>query len=165
MRIQKGLNLSLAGLLLFVTFMGLSGCSALKSRSKGATPPAASAKSTQATPRYFEFEDVLIPGELKIVRGASFVFQAQGMTAGVLAFKGRVELHSLITFFEKNMVKDNWQEIASFKSPRTMMLFNKQNRWCVINIRDGELSTAIEIWISPSNGMSAGSISESGLLR
>ncbi|MBW1822721.1 MAG: hypothetical protein JRI92_13440 [Deltaproteobacteria bacterium] len=63
--------------------------------------------------------------------------------------KGRVEIGSLISFFEKNMAKDNWRLISSFKSSRTIMLFQKQNRWCVINITES-MSTRIEIWVAPT---------------
>ena len=49
--------------------------------------------------------------------------------------------------------------ISAFKSPRTMMLFQKQTRWCVINITEGQFSTQVEIWVAPTisaDGMEMG---------
>ena len=99
---------------------------------------------------YYDFGDVLIPKELKIDKGSSFIYSAPGFSAGVLALSGRVNVSSLCSFFEENMAKDNWKLVVSFKSPRTLMLFQKENRWCVINITDGKFSTEVEIWVAPT---------------
>jgi hypothetical protein len=58
------------------------------------------------------------------------------------------------------MTKDNWQYVSSFKSPRTLLLFKKENRWCVINITENKWNTRVEIWVAPFSGNSA-----SGLLK
>ncbi len=101
-------------------------------------------------PLYYDFGDVLVPSELKVDKDASFVFRTPGFSAGVLALKGRVEVNSLIDFFYNNMAKDNWKMVSYFKSRRTIMLFNKENRWCVINITEGDFNTFTEIWVSPT---------------
>jgi hypothetical protein len=48
------------------------------------------------------------------------------------------------------MVKDDWKNISSFKSERTMLLFQKANRWCVMNITDERFNTYVEIWVAPT---------------
>ena len=101
-------------------------------------------------PLYYDFGDVLIPSELEVNKNASFVFRTPGFSAGVLSLKGRVEGNSLIKFFDANMVKDNWQLVSSFKSRRTIMLFHKENRWCVINITEKDYYTYAEVWVSPA---------------
>jgi hypothetical protein len=58
------------------------------------------------------------------------------------------------------MAKDNWQMISSFKSDRTMLLFQKAHRWCVMNINDETFNTYVEIWVAPTTKGSA-----SGLLE
>ena len=68
----------------------------------------------------------------------------------MLSLSGRVESSSLIAFFENNMAKDAWKKVSSFKSPRTILMFQKENRWCVINITDGDFSTYVEIWVAPT---------------
>ena len=126
-----------------------SGCSTLTQKGPGGSGPPA-AEDQGPVPLYYDFGDVLVPSELKIIKEDSFVFQTPGLSAGVLALKGRVETSSLISFFESNMAKDNWRLVSSFKSPRTIMLFQKENRWCVVNITDSNFQTDVEIWVAPT---------------
>ena len=121
---------------------------------------AAKVKDEKNAPLYYDFVDVLIPREIKLNTKSSFVYHTSGFTAGVLVFKSKVERNSLIQFFENNMTKDNWQAVSSFKSPRTLLLFQKENRWCVINITDNNWDTLVEIWVAPFSGLSG-----SGLLK
>jgi hypothetical protein len=48
------------------------------------------------------------------------------------------------------MTKDNWQMISAFKSHRTMLLFQKAHRWCVMNINDETFNTYVQIWVAPT---------------
>ena len=117
-------------------------------------------KNDKKAPLYYDFGDVLVPRELKLETDSSFVYHTSGFTAGVLVFKSRADLTSLVAFFENNMGKDNWQAIGIFKSPRTLLLYRKENRWCVINVTDGQFSSQVEIWVAPFSD-----ISGAGLLK
>ena len=122
--------------------ISIGGCSSLTKKDDQATAP--SAKSGSGVPAlYYDFGDVLVPKELKVDKKSSFIYQTEGFSAGVLVLKGRIETSSLISFFEKNMAKDNWHMISSFKSERTMMLFQKLHRWCVMNITDESFNTHV----------------------
>ncbi len=103
-----------------------------------------------APPIYYDFGDVRLPEELKVNNRDSFVYRTAGFSAGVLVLEGRVELYSLITFFENSMKQENWKFLSSFKSPRTIMLYQKENRWCVINITEKLSTTLVEIWVAPT---------------
>ncbi len=109
-------------------------------------------EKSEPQPQYLDFGDILIPSELKVNTETSFVFRTSDLTAGVLALKGRVTPVSLVAFFEANMPKDNWQLISSFKSPRMLLLYRKDARWCVINIFERDFYTNAEIWVSPTIG-------------
>ncbi|MCG6892194.1 MAG: hypothetical protein LJE65_01190 [Desulfobacteraceae bacterium] len=148
--------------------MVVAGCASTR---KGAQMEG-STKDERNKPLYYDFGDVLIPSELKLDREASFVFQTPAMTAGVLSMRGRVTMPSLIQFFESNMRKDNWQPVSSFKSVRTIMLYQKENRWCVINISEGAYNTLVEVWVAPTTheptsfrGGMSGDLSEGSLLK
>jgi hypothetical protein len=117
-------------------------------------------KDEKNAPLYYDFEDVLVPRDLKLNTKSSFVYHTSGLTAGVLVFTSKVDRNSLIQFFENNMAKDNWQAVSSFNSPRTLLVFQKENRWCVINITDNNWDTLVEIWAAPFSGNSG-----SGLLK
>ena len=137
-------------LLLIITIgFSFSGCSSLSKKDDKATAPASST-STAVPALYYDFGDVLVPKELKVNKKSSFIYQTGGFSAGVLVLRGRVETSSLISFFESNMVKDNWKIISSFKSERTLLLFQKAQRWCVITITNGSYNTNVKIWVAPT---------------
>lgn len=145
--------------LIMIALITAGGCSSLSKKDKAATAP--SARSSSAVPAlYYDFGDVLVPKELKVDKKSSFIYQSGGFSAGVLVLKGRIDSSSLISFFEKNMVQDNWQLMSSFKSDRTMLLFQKTHRWCVMNINDETFNTVVEIWVAPT-----ATGSQSGLLK
>jgi len=136
----------------------LAGCSSLNT--KEPVEPVSSAEATSVapsqgkvqedTPVYYDFGDVMLPKALKINKKDSFVFHSPGMTAGVLVLSGSVDANSLFTFFESKMPVDGWQQVSSFKAARSMMLFQKDARWCVISITDGNFSTQVKLWVAPS---------------
>jgi len=130
----------------------VSGCSAFKTQKSSSTSEVVVKKDKGDAPLYYDFGDILIPSELKVDKKSSYIVQSPGFLTGILALKGNVERNSLIAFFENNMAKDNWRAITLFKSPRTstIMLFQKENRWCVININENSYSTYVEIGVAPA---------------
>jgi len=144
-----------AGVLALLFILTISaGCARL--RREGVSPEKPEAAATMEAeppkPLYYDFEDILVPSELKVDRKSSFVYHAPGFRAGVLVLSGQVEVNSLVMFFENNMAKDNWRLLSSFRSPRTIMFFSKPNRTCTINITEKRFKTKVEIWASPIMG-------------
>lgn len=132
--------------LLFLT----TGCTYFQKDKQHTETPVAVKQDPGRVPLYYDFGDVLIPGELKIDKKSSFVFGAANSSAGVISLKGRVEISSLLSFFSSNMQKDNWKEIAFFKSTRSVIIYEKTNRYCVINISEKQFYTYVEIWVAPT---------------
>ncbi len=116
---------------------------------------------------YSDFGDVLIPSALQVDNRSSYVVQSPGLATGVLALKGRVRRDSLIDFFSHNMAKDNWRIVTLFKSPRTstVMLFKKENRWCVISISEKEFNTYVQIGVAPTMNTVNQNPMDEGLLK
>ena len=148
--------------MLTLFFFIVSGCSTLKSRTSSSTQEPTVKKNKESSPLYYDFGDVLIPKELKVDKKSSYIVQSPGFLTGILALKGDVERNSLIAFFQNNMAKDNWREISLFKSPQTstIILFQKENRWCVISINEKGYNTYVEIGVAPTVNEP-----ESGLLK
>jgi hypothetical protein len=138
-----------------------AGCSGLRSKKSESAIKSIESKADAST-YYHEFQDILLPRELKVDNQATYVVRAPGFLSGVLALKGRVERNSLVVFFKNNMAKDNWRQLGSFISPRTntILLFQKENRWCVINIKEKRFYTYVEIGVAPNINDD-----ESGLLK
>lgn len=147
----QGLRVKTLMVLFLAAMLALSGCSVLKSKKgSGTSASTMAAQPAQAQTVYMDFGDVLLPKDLKVDNDNSFVFTTAGLTAGVLSLKGRVEANSLISFFENRMPEDGWQMISEIKAGRSMLLFKKQARWCVIGIEEGKMSTHAQIWVAPT---------------
>jgi hypothetical protein len=129
----------------------IGGCSALKTKKSSSTSEVVVKMDKGDAPLYYDFGDILIPSELKVDKKSSYIVQSPGFLTGILALRGSVERNSLFFFFENNMAKDNWRKRTLFKSPRTstIMLFQKENRWCVININENSYNTYVEIGVAP----------------
>lgn len=139
----------IAGLLMLILLL-CSGCAGIFNSIGVSSNPSEESEETPV-PLYRDFEDVAIPRELKEDKKNTYVIESAGYRSGILALKGRVERNSLINFFKDNMSKDNWKAITSFKTPkRAIMLFQKENRWCMISITEKEINTYIEIGVVPT---------------
>jgi hypothetical protein len=115
-------------------------------------PPPVGKKSDRATGRYYDFDDIQIPNELKLDTKKSNVFQSPNLVAGLLAFDGFVEVKSLVNFFKDAMARDNWQSRAYFTlPPKTVLLFEKKNKRSIIFIEESTFNTRVEVWLIPTN--------------
>ncbi len=137
-------------LILFLVLTISAGCARLRGNTGDLQETEIRQEEAEPGPLYYDFGDVLVPLELKVDKNKSFVYHAPGFTAGVLALSGRVDVNSLIRFFENNMAKDNWRLVSSFKSPRTVMFFAKANRLCIVNITEKHFKSEVEIWVAPT---------------
>ncbi len=100
------------------------------------------------TALYYDFKDVPVPRAMEIRRDKSFVFQTTEFTAGLLTFSGRVDPESLMNFFTVKLPEDGWRFLSSIKSPKNIMFFQKENRFCIITIISKTLTTDVEILIA-----------------
>ncbi|MCD4805757.1 MAG: hypothetical protein K8R07_08810 [Desulfobacterales bacterium] len=132
-------------------FVLVNGCAGLKSSKKDSESSTKEQKEKRTYPLYCDFGDVLVPSELKVDKELTFIFETSGFITGVNAYKGRIKVDSLIKFFKSSMANDNWRILGSFKSsPLTIMLFQKENRSCMIKIIEKLTTTHVEIWVAPS---------------
>jgi hypothetical protein len=125
--------------ILFLVALMLPGCMTAR---KGETSPV-SVKETRAS--YYDFEDILMPSELKLDKKNSLVFTAGRSKVGILLFSGRVEPASLAAFFQNNMQKEGWTLLSSFKYRQYLLIFQKEERTCVITITEKTFCTTAEV--------------------
>ena len=97
----------------------------------------------------YDFDDILIPSEMKLNQKDSFVYTSSQFKVGILSFRGNVEPDSLAAFFQNNMPKDGWRQISTFKYRETMLVFLKEERACVITIKEKLFSTSLEVRVGP----------------
>ena len=147
----------LIGSILFL--MMLYGCTGTSVRKESAaTQPTNVANTSTVNNQYYDFSDVLIPGELKLKPKLSSIYRTPGFAAGLLVFEGRYDATSLCGFFESNMAKDNWRSKASLKFNPMILIFEKDNRVCVIRIEEYTFNTHVEIWMAPASKESVSTI-------
>jgi hypothetical protein len=102
--------------------------------------------------KYYYFDDVLIPEELKYKPNESFVFETPQFKAGSMVFKKwRIDSEYLFNFFLNHMVKDNWTLVNSFKGKESFINFSKPDRNCMIKIVDKwDGTTVVEVRAGPA---------------
>lgn len=163
----------IAGFCALAMVVTTTGCSTLSPKSSTKSSPApstgtASATTTTAqpaakenTPVYHDFGDIMVPRELSVVKKDSLIMTSGGATSGILVLKGSVDVDSLANFFENKMPVDGWRKMGAFRSARSILLFEKPTRWCVIAISEGNFSTKVEIWVAPMDNQQT----DTGLTR
>jgi hypothetical protein len=118
------------------------------------SPPGKEGKDA-APSLYYDFKDVPIPKELDIVNEKSFAFQTADSTIGLISFSGGLKAEFLISFFTARMPDDGWRLLTSFRSPKTVLFFSKEDNFCIITIVRRTFGTEVEILRTPSPSDSA----------
>ena len=129
------------------------GCSGFKSNVDSSSSTTSSGNAGNTLPYYHDFGDVPVPKQLSVINNSTYIIEkASGYPEGILALKGNVTRNSLISYFKNGMASDNWQLVALFKSPRinSILLFQKQNRRCIINIQEKNFETYVQIAVAPT---------------
>jgi hypothetical protein len=108
-----------------------------------------SAASKGSIGRYYDFDDVQVPSGMELQSDESLLFKVGDYKAGLLVLSDRVEMNSLVNFFQEAMIKDNWTLKSTFKYPKAALFFAKPGKTCIISINEGTFSTRVEIWVAP----------------
>ncbi|EMG38489.1 hypothetical protein PCS_00787 [Desulfocurvibacter africanus PCS] len=123
-------------------------------RSTGSTggseipPPEQSPDTYQSTHHYYDFDDVLVPKDLKLDVDGSFVFETPQFKTGNLTFNGRVESFSVVDFFNSNLTKDGWRKHSSYKGKKSILVYEKPGKSCYISVLDESFSnTKVEVLV------------------
>ena len=131
-----------AVLMSLVLVLMLAGCAQLK----GLTSNESSSQETRPSPRYLDFADILIPGELERVPKECSITNGFGR----LVVSGRIEPESLSQFFITSMNSEGWVSLSQYKFLGNIKLFfKKQDKFAEILITENPLSTRVEIWMVP----------------
>jgi hypothetical protein len=100
-------------------------------------------------PVFYDFVDIPIPRELSFVPRDSYVFEAGKTKTGFIVLRGRVEVISIIRFFKLALPREGWNKKGSLQSGRSVLIFEKPAKACIINIYERNLLTYVEIYVIP----------------
>ncbi len=144
-----GNTVSVVALSLFLGVVAF-GCLGAGVKKESAADSKGTTVAAGVSNKYYDFPDVLIPGDLELVPKGSSIYQTPGFSAGMMILEGYVDAKSLSSFFEGNMAKDNWRYLSSIKFNPYLMLFIKDGRACVIRIEESSFKTKVEVWVGPT---------------
>ncbi len=101
--------------------------------------------------KYYYFDDVLVPGELKYKQNKSFIYETPRFKTGIMTFsKWRLDVDSLMDYFTYHMEKDNWKLMNSFRGKESILNFSKPDKTCTIRMIEGWYGTTeVEIRVGP----------------
>lgn len=101
--------------------------------------------------KYYNFDDVLVPGELNYKQDRSFIYETPQFKAGEMVFtRWWLDVESLIDFFTYHMEKDNWKLLNSYRGRESSLNFSKPDKTCVIRIMEKWYGTTeVEVRVGP----------------
>ena len=126
-------------------------CASFGSKSDTSEPftDAQTPAAPEVTNTYYDFDDILVPKEMKILPKDSLLVESSQFKAGLLCFEGHVDPVSLFNFFMSSMPSDGWKLRNYFKYGRYMLIFEKPNKDCVVRISEKRWNTWLELWVTP----------------
>lgn len=152
-------RLSLKPLIFATALMLLPGCVGTTAQHVDSGPASNSPQAeTYENPNYYYlFDDVLIPNGMDHVTDDDFSFDTQQFKAGIQVFQGRVVFDDLINFFLNNMTKDGWRKVSAVRSKKSILIFEKSNKACTVELVDGFKAKATIFAIEYKTGSAASS--------
>ena len=127
------------------------GCTTTVKERRGESAKSEEKELSPSPGKYYHFEDVLVPEELKYKQNKSFVYETPRFKAGILVFsKWWLDGASLIDFFTYHMEKDDWKLVNSFKGKESILNFTKPDKTCAIKITEKWYgTTVVEVRVGP----------------
>lgn len=99
---------------------------------------------------FSEFADIPIPNDMSESKSDTYTAaQASGIKAGFQKFSGRVDALALIRTMRRNMADHGWVLRSYLRSSESVLVFEKPDRVCSLQISDGVFSTDMRIFLSP----------------
>ncbi|SPJ15202.1 putative Lipoprotein [Syntrophobacter sp. SbD2] len=115
-------------------------------------PSASSVPASPSLPggaKFLDFNDIPIPREISVQPNHSYVFTSGQMKMGFLTLRGRVDSNSLMNFFALALPHEGWRLKAQFRYNRSLLIFDKPDKVCVIVMKEESFYTYVEIYVSP----------------
>lgn len=100
-----------------------------------------------------DFKEVLIPDGLTLDRTETMYIKSESFNGGILNYQGRLEVNSLVEYFENSMPQKGWTLSGSVKSANSLLIFTKPEKTCMISITESKLSVNTEVYIYVSENL------------
>lgn len=118
------------------------GCTSIRNSFSGGT--------SDINDTYFaDFPDVPVPRDMEVDSGSVDVSDTMGQKYGYIRFTGAVDAFSLQDAMAYNMHQQSWSPLGILKAKRGIMVFEKGQKICVIQVTDSFPSNIMNIWVTP----------------
>jgi hypothetical protein len=144
-------NAAIGLLSLFLLGSVWMGCSSTVQERRGEPVQGEERETSKYRGRYYQFDDVLVPGELNYKPKKSSIYETPKFKMGWMVFtKWRINVDSLIDYFTYHMEKDNWKLVNTFRGKESILNFSKPDKTATIRITESWLGkTQVEIRVGP----------------
>lgn len=134
--------------------MALSNCAGLLSPPppNPVASPQQNLVTTQKQPLFYDFQDIPVPAEMTLQAADSYVYQAGQSKVGVQLFRGRVDLASLVKFFQLGLPHYGWVAKGEFDHYELLLVFEKTGKICVINLHNDVFYAYAKVWVIQTSG-------------
>jgi len=148
-------------MVILLCLLSFSACGLMHKSEAGKIQQSNTAKNAQGTNKKSEpviimipeFDDIPVPKELSRNNDRSFIYEAPGVTMGVITYSGYVKGGSLAKFFRNEMPKHEWQFLNGFsEGDKYLISFIKSDKSCMISVEENSLSTRVTIKVGPTQG-------------
>ena len=117
------------------------GCTSIRNSFSGGT--------SDINDTYFtEFIDVPVPRDMEVDTGSVDVSDNMGQKYGHIRFTGPVDALSLQDAMTYNMYKQGWSPLGIYKAKTGIMIFEKAQKVCFIQVSDSFPSNIMHIWVT-----------------
>ena len=99
--------------------------------------------------KFLDFNDIPIPREMSVQPKSSYVFMSGQIKMGFLTLRGRVDSISVMNFFASALPHEGWRLKAQLRYNRSLLIFDKPDKVCVILMKEETYYTYVEIYVSP----------------
>lgn len=96
-----------------------------------------------------EFQDIPIPKEMNSCTETTIITTPNNIITGVQVYKGRVEVTSLVKVMQSYMRGSGWQLRSSTRSAKSLLLFEKTDKFCIVYMIDGTFFTEMQVFVTP----------------
>ena len=100
----------------------------------------------------FQFEDLPIPSDFKILNDDSFVYETDNYRTGIIKYRGKDSYKNVANFFKGELPKYNWNLINSIEYKNVaQLIFEKPNWITVIYIEQDGSESVITLTVGPAS--------------
>jgi len=83
------------------------------------------------------FEDIVLPAEMKWNSKKSIAIKTESFRGGILEYKGKIEINSLKDFLVSSMANNQWKLVGEASSDEVMIAFIKPNKTAMVTLKEG----------------------------